>query len=102
MSGRIIGISGPTVSVDLAGLKLYERVVVGAAGLMGEVVRLEHPVPREPVVLASRIDLDGAAADLVHARPLLDGTHACALEERVVDGEGDVGHGGDPDFPFNT
>ena len=27
MSGRIIGISGPTVSVDLAGLKLYERVV---------------------------------------------------------------------------
>ena len=42
MSGRIIGISGPTVSVDLAGLKLYERVVVGEAGLMGEVVRLER------------------------------------------------------------
>ncbi|HEX9206849.1 MAG TPA: V-type ATP synthase subunit A [Steroidobacteraceae bacterium] len=42
MSGRIIGISGPTVSVDLRGLKLYERVVVGQAGLMGEVVRLEQ------------------------------------------------------------
>ena len=42
MSGRIIGVSGPTVSVDLAGLKLYERVVVGRAGLMGEVVRLEQ------------------------------------------------------------
>jgi V/A-type H+/Na+-transporting ATPase subunit A len=42
MSGRIIGISGPTVSVDLAGLRLYERVVVGHAGLMGEVVRLEQ------------------------------------------------------------
>lgn len=41
MSGRIIGISGPTVSVELAGLKLYERVAVGGAGLMGEVVRLE-------------------------------------------------------------
>jgi V/A-type H+-transporting ATPase subunit A len=41
MSGRIIGISGPTVSVELAGLKLYERVAVGSAGLMGEVVRLE-------------------------------------------------------------
>jgi len=41
MSGRIIGISGPTVLVDLAGLQLYERVTVGHAGLMGEVVRLE-------------------------------------------------------------
>jgi V/A-type H+-transporting ATPase subunit A len=41
MSGRIIGISGPTVSVELAGLQLYERVDVGRAGLMGEVVRLE-------------------------------------------------------------
>ena len=42
MSGRIIGISGPTVTVDLAGLQLYERVGVGHAGLMGEVVRLEQ------------------------------------------------------------
>ena len=42
MSGRIIGISGPTVSVDLKGLRLYERVVVGDACLMGEVVRLEQ------------------------------------------------------------
>ena len=41
MSGRIIGISGPTVSVELPGLRLYERVDVGEAGLMGEVVRLE-------------------------------------------------------------
>jgi V/A-type H+-transporting ATPase subunit A len=42
MSGRIIGISGPTVSVDVAGLKLYERVVIGDARLTGEVVRLER------------------------------------------------------------
>jgi V/A-type H+-transporting ATPase subunit A len=42
MSGRIIGISGPTVSVDAPGLKLYERVIIGRAGLMGEVVRLER------------------------------------------------------------
>lgn len=42
MSGRIIGVSGPTVSVDTAGLKLYERVFVGHARLMGEVVRLER------------------------------------------------------------
>jgi len=41
MIGRIVGISGPTVSVELAGLRLYERVSVGHAGLMGEVVRLE-------------------------------------------------------------
>ena len=26
MTGRIKGISGPTVSVDLKGLKLYEKV----------------------------------------------------------------------------
>jgi len=42
MSGKILGISGPTVSVDLKGLKLYERVYVGHAMLTGEVVRLER------------------------------------------------------------
>jgi V/A-type H+-transporting ATPase subunit A len=42
MSGRVIGISGPTVSVDAPGLKLYERVLIGRAGLLGEVVRLER------------------------------------------------------------
>jgi V/A-type H+/Na+-transporting ATPase subunit A len=42
VNGRIIGISGPTVSVELAGLKLYERVTVGHARMMGEVVRLER------------------------------------------------------------
>ncbi|UCC13552.1 MAG: V-type ATP synthase subunit A [Gammaproteobacteria bacterium] len=42
MSGRITGISGPTVSVHLPGLRLYERVTVGNARLMGEVVRLEQ------------------------------------------------------------
>src|SRR5512134_2489652 len=41
MNGKILGISGPTVSVDLRGLKLYERVYVGHALLTGEVVRLE-------------------------------------------------------------
>jgi V/A-type H+-transporting ATPase subunit A len=41
MTGRIQAISGPTVTVDLKGLKLYERVYVGSAMLTGEVVRLE-------------------------------------------------------------
>jgi V/A-type H+-transporting ATPase subunit A len=41
MIGRIKGISGPTVSVDMQGLKLYDRVYVGHAMLTGEVVRLE-------------------------------------------------------------
>ena len=41
MSGRIIGISGPTVTTDLTDLKLYERVLVGHRQLTGEVVRLE-------------------------------------------------------------
>ena len=41
MTGRIQAISGPTVTVDLKGLKLYERVYVGHAMLTGEVVRLE-------------------------------------------------------------
>lgn len=42
MTGRIKGISGPTVSVELKGLRLYERVYVGEAMLTGEVVRLER------------------------------------------------------------
>jgi V/A-type H+-transporting ATPase subunit A len=42
MIGKITGISGPTVSVDLKGLKLYERVFVGHAMLTGEVVRIEE------------------------------------------------------------
>jgi V/A-type H+-transporting ATPase subunit A len=41
MGGRIQAISGPTVTVDLKGLRLYERVYVGHAMLTGEVVRLE-------------------------------------------------------------
>jgi V/A-type H+-transporting ATPase subunit A len=41
MTGKITGISGPTVSVDVKGLKLYERVFVGSAMLTGEVVRIE-------------------------------------------------------------
>jgi len=40
MQGRIIGIAGPTVMVDLPDLTLYERVAVGVAKLQGEVVRL--------------------------------------------------------------
>jgi len=42
MSGRITAISGPTVTVDLKGLKLYERIYIGHAMLTGEVVRLER------------------------------------------------------------
>jgi V/A-type H+/Na+-transporting ATPase subunit A len=41
-TGKIIGISGPTVKVDVAGLQLYERVFVGHSLLTGEVVRLER------------------------------------------------------------
>jgi V/A-type H+-transporting ATPase subunit A len=42
MIGRITGISGPTVTVDLKGLKLYERVYVGNSMLTGEVVKIEE------------------------------------------------------------
>lgn len=41
MKGIIRGISGPTISTDLTGLKLYDRVYVGEAMLTGEVVKLE-------------------------------------------------------------
>lgn len=41
-TGKIRGISGPTVQVDLTGLKLYERVYVGNSMLTGEVVRIER------------------------------------------------------------
>jgi V/A-type H+-transporting ATPase subunit A len=40
MTGKITGISGPTVSVDAKGLKLYERVFVGNEKLTGEVVKI--------------------------------------------------------------
>lgn len=42
MIGHIRAISGPTVTVDVAGLKLYERVYVGHAMLTGEVVRIDR------------------------------------------------------------
>jgi len=41
MQGKVIGISGPTVTVDLPELTLYERVSIGAGKLQGEVVRLK-------------------------------------------------------------
>lgn len=41
MTGRIVGISGPTVRVRLPGLRLFERVYVGEDKLIGEVVRLD-------------------------------------------------------------
>jgi V/A-type H+-transporting ATPase subunit A len=40
--GIITGISGPTISVDMKGLSLYERVFVGHAMLTGEVVRIKE------------------------------------------------------------
>lgn len=42
MIGKIRAISGPTVTADLKGLKLYERVYVGNDMLTGEVVRLDR------------------------------------------------------------
>lgn len=41
MNGRILGISGPTVTVGLKELRLYDMVRVGHAMLTGEVVRLD-------------------------------------------------------------
>ncbi len=55
--GTIQSISGPTVSCDLKGLKLYERVYVGHAMLTGEVVRLE----RDKVVIQVYEDTRGLA-----------------------------------------
>ena len=69
MTGKILGISGPTVSVDLKGLKLYERVFVGHALLTGEVVRLEREraviqVYEETRGLAKGEPVKGAGAPL--------------------------------------
>lgn len=44
MIGGIKGISGPTVSVKMAGPKLYDRVYVGNAMLTGEIMRLEEDI----------------------------------------------------------
>jgi V/A-type H+-transporting ATPase subunit A len=58
VSGKILGISGPTVSVDLKGLKLYERVYVGKDMLTGEVVRIE----KDRAVIQIYEDTRGLAA----------------------------------------
>jgi V/A-type H+-transporting ATPase subunit A len=42
MKGRVTSISGATISVDISGLQLYDRVYVGEARLSGEVIRLEQ------------------------------------------------------------
>jgi V/A-type H+-transporting ATPase subunit A len=42
MDGIITGISGPTLTVAISGVKLCDMVLVGHAGLIGEVVRLEE------------------------------------------------------------
>ncbi len=42
MKGSISAISGPTVTVDVPNLKLYDRVSIGHSGLLGEVVRMER------------------------------------------------------------
>lgn len=57
MNGTITGIAGPTVTVDLKGLRMFEIVLVGSAGLTGEVVRLE----RERAVLQVYEDTRGLA-----------------------------------------
>ncbi|WP_240732163.1 hypothetical protein [Geobacter sp. FeAm09] len=41
MDGRVTGISGPTVTARIGGVKLCDMVLVGHAGLVGEVVRLD-------------------------------------------------------------
>lgn len=42
MNGRIKGISGPSVTVAIKGLKLYEKVLVGDSRLFSEVVRIDE------------------------------------------------------------
>ena len=42
MEGKITGIAGPTVTLAMPGLKMYDRVLVGAGRLFGEVIRLGH------------------------------------------------------------
>lgn len=59
MNGNITGISGPTVSVALKGLRLFERVYVGNAMLTGEVVKLE----KERAVVQVYEDTHGLAPD---------------------------------------
>jgi V/A-type H+/Na+-transporting ATPase subunit A len=42
MDGLISGISGSTVTIDIDGVRLCDMVLVGTAGLIGEIVRLEE------------------------------------------------------------
>ena len=49
MKGQIIGISGPTVTVNIPDLKLYDRVRLGLERLQGEVVHLSSGQARVQV-----------------------------------------------------
>ncbi len=44
MNGTVTSISGATVCVDLADLKIGDRVFVGTSRLTGEVVRLDDKI----------------------------------------------------------
>jgi len=101
-TGKILGISGPTVSVDLKGLKLYERVFVGHALLTGEVVRLErdrakiaayedlcHRIGHPPaqVALAWILQQPAVTAPIVGPRTLAQLEDAVAATDIRLDAE---------------
>ena len=44
MNGTVTSISGATVCVDLADLKIGDRVFVGTSHLTGEVVRIDDKI----------------------------------------------------------
>jgi V/A-type H+-transporting ATPase subunit A len=69
MKGCITGISGPTATVDVKGLKLYDRISIGHAGLMGEVVRMDRDQAVVQVYEQTRGLGVGEPAE-GHARPL--------------------------------
>ncbi len=58
MRGKITGISGPSVTIDLKDVQLYERVYIGHAMLTGEVVR----VNRDHAIVQVFEDTRGLAA----------------------------------------
>ena len=66
MNGQVTSISGATVCVDLADLKVGDRVFVGTNRLTGEVVRLDGTIATVTIATANFVFLVMTLSPLAH------------------------------------
>ena len=110
MAGRVISISGATVRVDLAGLHVGDRVLLGPGRLTGEVVRLQGAQAIVQVFEENRglgvgePVADGGGPLTVRLGPGLLGGIYDGLQRPLAElrrGVGDFLQGGEDPFPLD-